>query len=167
MNRTCLLVAALTLSISSAASPAASPPVSADLVSIQSSPTSVANPLQVFRPELRWTDDQYQLTWLISPGYYLYRDKTTVVSSEDAAQQPLPIEFEVGEEIIDELFGPQTIFRQFTVMTLSPKLKPTGGQPLALTITFQGCQEGRLCYPPVTIDLVDQSSATPPNKLTN
>ena len=141
--------------------------MSADLLSIQPSLTGVADPLQVFRPELRWTDDQYQLAWLISPGYYLYRDKTTVVSSKDAVQQPLPIKFEVGEKIIDELFGPQTVFRQFTTMTLPGNLKPTDGQLLSLTVTFQGCQEGRLCYPPVTIDLIDQAAATPPKKLTN
>ena len=170
MNRTYLTVAALLFTtiftMSCSAESLVSPTVDFLPLNSQSALGDVASPHQVFRPEIRSTGGQYQLIWTISPGYYLYRDKLLVESSDDKSIKKIALTFESGEQIDDEVFGLQTIFRQFTVIGLPADLRPADGQPLSLTVTFQGCQEGRLCYPPVTIELVDLTLPTTHNQTT-
>ena len=113
---------------------------------------SLLDPRIAFVPDLVRTDETLRLEWQIAPGYYLYRDKTEihwVNGSERALLQP---QFAAGEEITDPEWGPQTIYRLFTVMTL-----PLGAshytEETQLEVTYQGCKEGQLCYPPTTVTL--------------
>lgn len=163
MRKSSLALLTLLISIKSFANPAVQTTPISNLIRSLPTSTSPADPLQIFRPKLVITKDHYEIVWAISPGYYLYRDKTLVNTIDGDTKRALPITFEQGESIIDELFGPQTVFRQFTVMTLPKPANTQQNHPIRLQVSFQGCQEGRLCYPPTSIDLV--SDPRPPATL--
>ena len=156
MNQIKLLVALLLSSNAGFAESFIQTTPGSTLLTTPANVTVPANPLLVFQPKLRLNNNQYEIAWTISPGYYLYRDKTAIKKVESDLTQTLPILFEEGETTMDELFGPQIVFRQFTVMKLPGISRSTtaeNNQSLHLQVSFQGCQEERLCYPPISIDL--------------
>src|ERR1700676_5186001 len=92
--------------------------------------------------------ERVHLTWLIAPGYYLYRDRTKVAG--EAGQDTLgPLEFPEGQIKSDEYFGQQVVYHDELVVTL-PVKRSAGDRKLLLNVTYQGCAEAGLCYPPVT-----------------
>jgi thiol:disulfide interchange protein DsbD len=109
-------------------------------------------PDQAFRFNATTTTDatgarQVRLDWVIAAGYYLYRDRIRV----ESAQQPArigPPQFPPGQIKSDEYFGKQVIYHQ-ELVALVPVLG-AASQPLALQVTYQGCAEAGLCYPPIT-----------------
>lgn len=89
------------------------------------------------------------------PGYYLYRDKTSFALA--SAQGDIVVgkpEFPSGRSYYDEHFGDVTVyFDQVEVMLpLSGAL--AGVSTLPIDVSFQGCQEGGICYPPMRRTLI-------------
>jgi thiol:disulfide interchange protein DsbD len=91
-------------------------------------------------------NDSVQLDWVIAPGYYLYRDRIKI--ADDAGQIGAP-QFPEGQVKQDEYFGKQVVYHQ-ELKTTVPLLKPANGGSLPLHVTYQGCAEAGLCYPPIT-----------------
>lgn len=91
--------------------------------------------------------ESVRLTWVIAPGYYLYRDriKTAVEAGPASIGSPL---FPEGQIKSDEYFGKQVVYHDELVVTLP--VKRGGSDNLSLNVTYQGCAEAGLCYPPVT-----------------
>ncbi len=110
----------------------------------------VLDPRTAFVPTLVNGEDALALEWTIAAGYYLYRDKTEIFMQHQQERTRLQPEFAVGEKINDEEFGEQIVYRLATQMKLPTVLNDAVGVA-TLEITFQGCKEGRLCYPPTTI----------------
>jgi len=90
------------------------------------------------------------LVWRIEPDYYLYQEKVvvtpgegvTIVDRRDAPAQPKD----------DPLFGQVQVY--YDEARVSLLLGATGSADQGrLTVTYQGCWEGGICYPPVTEDL--------------
>ncbi len=80
------------------------------------------------------------LSWEIEEGYYLYRDyiaATTADGTELAIQTP------DGELKDDPNFGVVEVYHD----ALSIQMVPTGSDIL---LTWQGCMEDSICYPPQT-----------------
>lgn len=101
---------------------------------------------QVFRllpPE--WHDGRLRLEWDIAPGYYLYRDRIRVSADGQAQSLALP----EGSLHHDEHFGDLQIYRGDLVGSLVPP--PTAH---ALRVSFQGCADAGICYPPQQLDIV-------------
>ena len=97
---------------------------------------------QAFQFDFNQQGDQLSLTWQIPEGYYLYKDKTRA----KAAKQEISISFvQKGKEKNDEYFGLVTVFRD----QLQAKLDLSGVQTDTLLVTYQGCADAGLCYPPV------------------
>ena len=97
---------------------------------------------QAFQFDFNQQGDQLSLTWQIHEGYYLYKDKTRA----KADKQELSISFvQQGKEKHDEYFGLVTVFRD----QLQAKLDLSGVQTDTLLVTYQGCADAGLCYPPV------------------
>lgn len=100
--------------------------------------------------------DRLRLTWQIAPEYYLYKGRLKV-TTEGAAAQLGQLELPAGESHEDEYFGVQEIYHDELVARLP--VARAGGTALALplTVTYQGCAEAGLCYPPIsktfTVDL--------------
>jgi thiol:disulfide interchange protein DsbD len=93
--------------------------------------------------------DSVRLDWNIAAGCYLYRDRIKVKTHSPVQLGTLALP--AGESHHDEYFGTQQIYHQALSGTL-PVIRPSGAGelPLAIDVTYQGCAEIGLCYPPVT-----------------
>ena len=92
-------------------------------------------------------NDRVQLDWIIAPGYYLYRDRIKIADDTGRIGSP---QFPEGQTKQDEYFGKQIVYHQELKATV-PLLKPANGAAsLPLHVTYQGCAEAGLCYPPIT-----------------
>jgi thioredoxin:protein disulfide reductase len=103
-----------------------------------------------------------KLGWLVSKGYYLYRERIKVEAFEPAAiKLPAP-KLPAGEKHHDEHFGDVHVYRGG-----SYDVEISGGKSLGqvrkLKISYQGCAESGVCYPPQTriVDVITISAAHP------
>ena len=99
-----------------------------------------------------------RLTWVIAPGYYLYRSRIRVTSANarlGAAQLP------PGQLKSDVYLGKQRVYHEVLVARFP--VERTGHAPLELRLRvgYQGCAEAGLCYPPTTRALTVQLPPPP------
>lgn len=86
--------------------------------------------------------NQVKLNWVIADGYYMYRDKLVFsVNGAELGTIALP----QGKPHTDEYFGEQEVY--YTYVDIPVGLKQAD-ENSTLTVTFMGCAEGKLCYPP-------------------
>lgn len=103
--------------------------------------TRPLDPEEAFRIELLSVQDgQASIGWRIAEGYYLYRDQIAARTDEGA---PLEIETFAGRIKEDPGFGQVEVYFD----NASAVLPRAGGEVL---VTWQGCQDGGICYAPVT-----------------
>ncbi|GGD17689.1 protein-disulfide reductase DsbD [Aureimonas glaciei] len=98
-------------------------------------------------------DGGRQLTFAIADGYYLYRDKISAATPTGAA---LPLDLPEGERKDDPTFGPMQVFHH----AVTAPLPALAGGESQIAVSYQGCQEGGICYRPVTTT-VDLASTSP------
>lgn len=101
----------------------------------------------------RGPDGALLLNWAIAPGNYLYRDKITVANSDGTmvATGTPP-----GEMKDDPSFGQTEVYhREAKALVPAAVLD---GSPV-LQVSYQGCAEQGICYPPIrkTIDTTSMS----------
>lgn len=112
---------------------------------------------QAFRLEAsRLSATSLRLEWAVAEGYYLYRDSIKAAPAEGSDAPSLTIDDGVAKD--DPTFGPTQIFLgRAEAIVSGPSVAPQPGA--SLTITYQGCQDDGICYPPVTkaLDLVSLS----------
>jgi len=113
---------------------------------------TILDPRVAFVPQLISTDGNLTLEWQIAPGYYLYRDKTEIYQHDQHHRTRLKPTFAAGAVVFDEEFGKQVVYRLATEMQLTCAPHKTGKE-VTIEVIFQGCKEGRLCYPPTTVTL--------------
>jgi thioredoxin:protein disulfide reductase len=102
--------------------------------------------------------DRVRLNWEIADGYYLYRARIKVMTPSTRAQLGAP-QMPQGQIKTDEYFGKQEVYHHELVATV-PVLRATGGAfELPLQVTYQGCADAGLCYPPITKDVTVNLSA--------
>jgi thiol:disulfide interchange protein DsbD len=111
---------------------------------------------EAFRFELMDDVEPAILVWQIAPEHYLYRDKLGIT---DAQGNSVPIVYPQGIEHSDEFFGDTQVYRQLLQLPLDSTL----AQPLQ--VTWQGCADAGLCYPPQTTSVgsgtaTDEGTAT-------
>ncbi|MDO8719096.1 MAG: protein-disulfide reductase DsbD [Polaromonas sp.] len=87
-------------------------------------------------------DGLLRLNWKISEGYYLYRQQIKI-EGVPAGSVP-PVTLPAGVLKTDEFFGETEVYRE----SLTVRVKAPDAQ--ALTLTWQGCADAGLCYPPQT-----------------
>lgn len=93
--------------------------------------------------------DRVRLNWEIADGYYLYRTRIKVASPSTQAQLGV-LQMPTGQFKTDEYFGRQEIYHHELVATV-PVARAAGGDlALPLQVTYQGCADAGLCYPPIT-----------------
>lgn len=94
--------------------------------------------------------DQLLLRWRMPKGYYLYRDKTTLsLPAADgialgAPQWPAPTLH------ADPQFGTVAVYFDEVDVPVALSGRRAATQTLTLQAKFQGCQDGGICYPPMT-----------------
>jgi thiol:disulfide interchange protein DsbD len=140
------------------------PLAQADLLSFGSKPKFLP-PDQAFSLEVRPLDQGTLIaSFNITPGYYLYRDKTTFSLGEGSAKI-VQVSLPEGEAKNDPNFGVMQVFHnsfqaEIALQGVDPKL------PLVLNASYQGCSDDGLCYPPIektlTLDLVTTASNPAP-----
>ncbi|MBC8025591.1 MAG: protein-disulfide reductase DsbD [Steroidobacteraceae bacterium] len=106
-----------------------------------------------------------QLNWRIADGYYLYKQRIKVEPAGDTKTIGALV-LPKGESHSDEYFGEQEIYRQSVDATFS--VPPSDAKSVNVNVTYQGCADAGLCYPPqttlISISLEDAppaSAATP------
>lgn len=98
------------------------------------------HPDEAFTYSLEATDDgQVLVHWHIVPHYYLYKEQFDIADENGTlAEQEWP----AGEYIEDEFFGRSEVYFNSVTAKVDP------GEATSLTLTWQGCAEAGLCYPP-------------------
>jgi thiol:disulfide interchange protein DsbD len=89
------------------------------------------------------------LRWTIAKGYYLYRDQTKL-ALKDAPKLSLSPNWPAGVPHQDAHFGNTTVYFNELTLPVSVDGDTQGMSALAVVASFQGCQEGGLCYPLMT-----------------
>ena len=97
---------------------------------------------EAFRFDFNQQGDSVEIYFAIEEGYYLYRDKL-VFKTLDAEHQAPNLPQGIDHE--DEYFGIQQVY--YNQVKFNVPLTSVGGNG-ELTMTFQGCAEKGLCYPP-------------------
>lgn len=82
---------------------------------------------------------QVELHWTIAPGYYLYRSRVKVTGKSVPVSA---VHMPSGTLIHDPYFGEERVFKKAFTTTIDP------GDATTLLLTWQGCAEAGLCYPP-------------------
>ena len=104
--------------------------------------------------------DGVRLEWQITPGYYLYRDRMRFEALTPGLTVTTP-NLPSGETKDDAEFGRVQIYRTGQTVNLAV----TGGVAgeRKLRVTYQGCAEDGICYPPIKKELLltGDSAASP------
>ena len=83
------------------------------------------------------------LRWDIAPGYHLYRERLAFKGSSALVQPTLP----AGIRTFDENFNKEMETYQRQLVVTLP-LAGSNAAPFTLTVSYQGCADAGLCYPP-------------------
>jgi len=85
-----------------------------------------------------------------APGYYLYRDRTSLaVEGSKQIETGVP-QWPPGRSHHDEHFGDVVVYFDQAEVTLPLIRRQTAPADITLVATFQGCQTDGICYPPMT-----------------
>ena len=86
------------------------------------------------------------LNWRIADGYYLYKERIKVAPANDTKAIGAVV-LPKGESHSDEYFGEQEVYRGSLDASFSV---PPGSAKVTVSVTYQGCADAGLCYPPIT-----------------
>lgn len=103
----------------------------------------------------RDSDGSLRLRWIIAPGTYLYRDR---IAAARTSGQELPVATTAGETKDDPNFGPTEVYHDRAEATVPAAA--LAGSP-EVRVTYQGCAEKGICYPPVTRTLAMEALVPP------
>ncbi|HBD80068.1 MAG TPA: protein-disulfide reductase DsbD [Leclercia adecarboxylata] len=113
---------------------------------------------QAFVFDFQQNQHDLNLNWQVKEGYYLYRKQISITPAQ-AQVDPLQLPAGVAHE--DEFYGKSEIYRgQLSV----PVAVAQADKGATLTVTYQGCADAGLCYPPETkvIPLSEVKAAAQP-----
>jgi thiol:disulfide interchange protein DsbD len=92
--------------------------------------------------------DRVLLDWQVAPGYYLYRHRVSAKTSTPGftlGEVAMPD----GKKKTDEFFGDVEVYYDVLTATV-PVTRADGVSSFELEVSYQGCADAGLCYPPVT-----------------
>lgn len=99
---------------------------------------------QAFVFDFQQNQHELNLNWNVKEGYYLYRKQ---ISITPAQAQVGKLQLPAGVAHEDEFYGKSEIYRgQLSV----PVTVDQAAKGATLTVTYQGCADAGLCYPPET-----------------
>ncbi|SHK67014.1 protein-disulfide reductase DsbD [Halomonas caseinilytica] len=106
--------------------------------------------MEAFQPSVWHDGDTLKIGFENADGYYLYRHRFDV-EARNADVNLGDLELPPGEPKTDEFLGEVNVYYDRVVLE-APLDTPHQG-PLDLVLTFQGCADAGLCYPPETLEL--------------
>ncbi len=92
--------------------------------------------------------DRVRLVWQISAGYYLYRARIKAETPSDRAQLG-NLAMPPGQTKTDDYFGKQEVYHRELTATVPVARSGGAALDLPLKVTYQGCADAGLCYPPI------------------
>ncbi len=113
---------------------------------------------QAFVFDFQQNQHELNLNWQVKEGYYLYRKQIGITPAQ---AQVGTLQLPAGVAHEDEFYGKSEIYRgQLSV----PVTVVQADKGATLTVTYQGCADAGLCYPPETkvIPLSEVKAATVP-----
>lgn len=122
-----------------------------DLFSFESSPASdeILDPEIAFRVTAHVvSENNIELNWDIEPGYYLYKNKFAV----ESAHPNLTLgayAFPTGKLKQDIAFGEVEVYYNNTNVSVPFQLTDAILNEFDITVSYQGCKEDSVCYPPI------------------
>src|ERR1700721_669625 len=125
---------------------------------IESKETDFLPPDAAFRVSARTEGNVMRVRWGIADKYYLYRQKIDIKAESPDLNVAAPV-LPKGTLKNDAYFGTQEIYRQQVEATVAYTRYDGGAPPLQIKVTYQGCAEAGLCYPPITKVLLPQQAA--------
>ena len=87
-------------------------------------------------------EHEAQLNWNIPQGYYLYQHKFEVRQGT----QPLALKLPKATDLYDENYGHTQVYFQNVQLNIATEAAKT------YQVTWQGCAQDRICYPPQTVE---------------
>lgn len=127
-------------------------------------------PAQAFKPAARVIDAQtIEVGFNSAPGYYLYRSKFKFISDSADIDTGSP-QFPKGKLKNDEMFGEVEVYSGKLLVPVPLSRRPAEATPLRLQVSYQGCAEAGICYPPQTTEfklrlpavVASSAAASPP-----
>ncbi|BAP43692.1 thiol:disulfide interchange protein DsbD [Pseudomonas sp. StFLB209] len=92
-------------------------------------------------------DGSTQLYWRITPGYYLYKQRLQFSGLTPEQMPSLP----EGEAHHDDYFGDSEVYRHSLSLSIPP------GSASLVKLSWQGCADAGLCYPPQSREVALQA----------
>ncbi|MEM7467697.1 MAG: protein-disulfide reductase DsbD [Pseudomonadota bacterium] len=119
------------------------------------------DPEEAFRFVGESKNGSASLSWDIAPGYYLYKDRFKL-ETNPADLGARFVDLPSGEMKEDPEFGRVEIYRDQIDLRAALNPSTTGTETQELTVTYQGCAEDGICYPPIkkTLTLVADASGS-------
>ena len=120
-------------------------------------------PEQAFRSYAEFTgSNELTVRWEIAEGYYLYRDQLSVTVVDGPVQLGTPI-LPRGTPHEDEYFGRTEVFFESVDLVIAFSRGSASSAPVTLTLGYQGCADGGICYPPLERELTVMLAAATAN----
>ncbi|WPP00493.1 protein-disulfide reductase DsbD [Pseudomonas sp. HR96] len=107
------------------------------------------------------TAQHVRLRFVAAEGYYLYRHRFQF-HAQPADIQLGTAQLPAGEKKQDEYFGDVEVYHG--ILDVDLPRPPGDSRPFTLAVTYQGCADKGLCYPPETLrlDIAGSGAAAPP-----
>jgi thiol:disulfide interchange protein DsbD len=123
---------------------------SAVLAALSAGQTRFLPPDEVFHVSgAAATARSVRLHWRIRDGYYLYRSRIEVAAAPGVTLGKLQLPR--GLIKVDPYFGREQIYRhEVTGLLPIERATAAGTADVSLRVTYQGCADAGLCYPPIT-----------------
>lgn len=127
----------------------------ADIFSSKNNAGELLPPEQAYLPRITAaTGTAIDVKWIIEDGYYLYRDKISFSLSHPASPSIESSVLSAGTEQFDQFFGNTQVLRHSAQASIKlAAATSAGNKELArtegiLTISYQGCADIGVCFPP-------------------
>ncbi len=116
---------------------------------IESNESDFLPPDVAFRAGAEVDGNAVHVRWVIADGYYLYRQRIAIkAESPDLVISDLVLP--PGMQKTDPYLGTQEIYRQQVEAVAPYNRIDAGAHPMQIKVTYQGCADAGLCYPPIT-----------------
>ena len=107
------------------------------------------DPNVAFRVSAGVDGNAIRVRWIIADGYYIYRQKIEIRPESPDLTLSAP-QLPPGLVKTDPYLGRQEIYQQQVEALVPYSRTDAGAHPLQIKVTYQGCAEAGLCYPPIT-----------------
>jgi thiol:disulfide interchange protein DsbD len=116
---------------------------------VESNETDFLPPDVAFRASAGVDGNVLRVRWVIADGYYLYRRKIEIKAESPGLMISAPL-LPKGVLKSDPYLGTQEIYQRQVEATVPYTRFDAGAHPLQIKVTYQGCAEAGLCYPPIS-----------------